>query len=162
MSAVLLGSVAPDAPLYMLSFGGAAWFRFVEGWEWPQIFPHMFSKLFYEDPWWISLHNCLHSPLAVGSALVALLAWKGRAQFWQSWWAWFFLSCLLHTLVDIPVHHDDGPLVFWPLNWNYRFASPVSYWDRAHYADVVMPAEAALTLGLLGKLIVERMWFAKR
>lgn len=84
-------------------------------------------------------------------ALVLLV--KGKADFLTSWWTWFLASCMLHTLVDIPVHHDDGPLVFWPVNWSYRFASPISYWDRAHYAAIVIPLELTLATVLAGKLI---------
>ncbi len=32
-SAVLIGSVAPDIPLYFLSIGGGLWFRIVQGWD---------------------------------------------------------------------------------------------------------------------------------
>lgn len=155
--AVILGSIAPDISLYVLSLGGAAWFHWAEGQPWPEVARHMYGHLFYHDPWWITLHNFLHSPLMLLACLQLVLLRVGRRAFWGSWWAWFFLSCLLHTAVDIPVHHDDGPLVFWPLNWNYRFASPLSYWDRRHYAAIVMPIEAIIFLTLLANLMYRRL-----
>ena len=156
-SAVLLGSIAPDIPLYLLSFGGAAWFRWWEGWQWNDIGKHMYGYLFYNDPIWISLHNFLHSPLMLVILLAIVFAVKGRADFLGSWWTWFFASCMLHTLVDIPVHHDDGPLVFWPLNWTYRFPSPVSYWDHDHHAAFMVPAEFGLAALLAVKILYDKV-----
>lgn len=151
--AVLLGSVAPDIPLYFLSIGGAIWFRYVEGLEPSDIGRHMYGYLFYNDAGWISAHNLLHSPTVLVFVLTVLWC-RLKAKFWQSWWSWFFVSCLLHTAVDIPVHHDDGPLVFWPLNWSYRFESPISYWDTHHHGVEVMAFEAALAIVLLGLILL--------
>ena len=51
---------------------------------------------------------------------------------WSAFLFALFLSLLLHTLGDLPLHHDDGHRHFFPfLDW--RFESPVSYWDPAHY-----------------------------
>ena len=153
-SAVLLGSIAPDIPLYVLSISGALWFKYVAGWETTRIARHMFSELFYHDPIWISLHNMLHSPLVLVFALMLLqVYWRGQAML-ERWWPVFLLSCLLHTAVDIPVHHDDGPLIFWPLNWTYRFSSPLSYWDPRHYGREVMVFEGCLFLFLVGLNVV--------
>ena len=155
-SAVLLGSIAPDIPLYFLSIGGAMWFSWVEKMKPAQVGQHMFKNLFYNDPIWMSLHNVLHSPTVLIAALILLLFVCGRKRVIESWWTWFFSSCLLHTLVDIPVHHDDGPLLFWPLNWSYRYASPLSYWDTNHYAAFVIPFEVTLAIVLALLLIWNR------
>ncbi|MEM7811948.1 MAG: metal-dependent hydrolase [Planctomycetota bacterium] len=155
-SAVLLGSVAPDIPLYFLSIGGGLYYRFVKGEPVDRVGEILFQDLFYNDPWWVSLHNVLHSPTVLIALLAGLYFSLGREAFAGSWWVWFCGSCLLHTLVDIPVHHDDGPLIFWPLNRTYRFASPVSYWDPAHYARIVMPLEGLLAVGL-----ALRIWWTR-
>ena len=157
-SAVLLGSIAPDIPLYFLSIGGAAWFSWVEKMKPREVAKHMFSDLFYNDPVWISLHNVLHSPTVlshgVGRPIFRFVDERTCAQILVD----LVLSVLvmLHTLVDIPVHHDDGPLIFWPLNWSYRFASPLSYWDRNHYASIVIPFEITLAIVLASNLIWKR------
>ncbi|MEM9645496.1 MAG: hypothetical protein AAF989_10920 [Planctomycetota bacterium] len=159
-SAVLLGAIAPDLPLYFLSFGGAAWFHWGQGMSLADTGSWMFGNLFYNDPWWITLHNSLHSPL-VSLVALGLLFWRyGSSGIRGSWWAWFFGSCLLHTMVDIPVHHDDGPLVFWPLNWQYRFASPLSYWDSNHHAGWMVPLEAVLALALGVRIVIQ--WWRNR
>lgn len=41
-------------------------------------------------------------------------------------------SAGLHMLCDLPVHHDDGHRHFLPIS-NWRFESPVSYWDPEHF-----------------------------
>ena len=46
----------------------------------------------------------------------------------------FFSSMLLHVLGDIFLHHDDAHGHFFPLS-NWRFMSPVSYWDPNHHDD---------------------------
>jgi len=155
-SAVLLGSIAPDIPLYFLAIGGAMWFNWVEKMKPGQVAHHMFKNLFYNDPIWMSLHNVLHSPTVLTAALLLLLVIYRRERILESWWTWFFSSCFLHTLVDIPVHHDDGPLVFWPLNWSYRYASPVSYWDTNHYGATMMMLELVLAVVLVLLLIWRR------
>ena len=40
---------------------------------------------------------------------------------------------MLHSVVDVLTHHDDGPLLFFPFSWTIRFYSPISYWDPAHF-----------------------------
>lgn len=42
------------------------------------------------------------------------------------------LAALIHTLTDLPLHYDDGHPHFWPFS-NWVFASPISYWDPAHF-----------------------------
>ena len=84
-SAVLVGSVAPDIPLYFLSIGGAMWFSWVEKMEPSQVGRHMFKNLFYNDPIWVSLHNVLHSPTVLIAALIAVLFIRGRKRVLESW-----------------------------------------------------------------------------
>ena len=58
------------------------------------------------------------------------------------------LSALLHVATDLPLHHDDGHPHFWPFT-HWIFASPVSYWDAAHHANVWVPIECILGLTLV-------------
>lgn len=171
-SAILWGAVAPDLALYVLTFSGVFWFGYVKQWPATKVGRHLFQDLFFHDPVWISLHNVLHSPTVLLVALCSL--WLHRrfagksnasdnvpAERPRYWWTWFFGSCLVHTLVDIPVHHDDGPLIFWPFNWTYRFASPVSYWDPQHFGRETMIFEATLFFALLVHLIWIAPWWRR-
>jgi hypothetical protein len=45
----------------------------------------------------------------------------------------------------LPLHHDDGHRHLFPL-LDWRFESPISYWDPAHYGKVFGPADAALAI----------------
>ncbi len=52
-----------------------------------------------------------------------------------------FASMALHVAFDFPVHREDAHRHFFPLS-DWRFTSPVSYWDPNHYGDIFAPVEA--------------------
>ncbi len=56
-SAFLIGSVAPDVPLLLLSLGAYAYYRFHLDWEPGAVFRKLYDELFFEDPFWIASHN---------------------------------------------------------------------------------------------------------
>jgi len=62
-------------------------------------------------------------------------------------------SACLHMLCDLPVHHDDGHRHFLPIS-NWRFESPVSYWDPEHFGLVFAALE--LTFAIAGLIYVVR------
>ncbi|MDX8404646.1 MAG: hypothetical protein R8K50_00670, partial [Mariprofundus sp.] len=85
----------------------------------------IWSELYYH-PGWQALFNTFHSfPLL---ALACYAAWRARMRAT----AVFFASMFCHSLFDFPVHHSDAHQHFFPLS-DYRFISPISYWDPAHY-----------------------------
>lgn len=55
----------------------------------------------------------------------------------------FGLTALLHIALDAPVHASDAYRHFWPLS-DWRFFSPLSYWETLHHAQWVALFEAAL------------------
>jgi len=69
-------------------------------------------------------------------------------------WCWVFVSAMFHALCDIPVHHDDGPLLFWPLNRSYRFVSPLSYWDPNYYGIPFSIGEHLLDLIIVVDILI--------
>lgn len=147
-TAVLLGSVAPDLPLITLSIFGGLYYTQIKKMPAKEAASLMFDTLFFKNKVWIALHNTLHSPLLLIALLVPLfflipLSGIALGLFW------FLLSCLLHTAIDIPTHHNDGPLLFFPLEWQTRFESPISYWDTKRGAKAFMVFEFALVLVLL-------------
>lgn len=152
-SAALWGSVAPDLPLYFLTFGGLFYFTKVKGWTFSDAAHRIFDTLYFEDPAWIGLHNFLHSPLNLALLILLNQLLSKKLPRLTNWMRWFLLACALHSLVDIVTHHDDGPLLFWPLNWTVRFNSPVSYWDHRYYGHIFMPFEFTLCLILIGYLV---------
>ncbi|MFN0043423.1 MAG: hypothetical protein ACKVSF_09450, partial [Alphaproteobacteria bacterium] len=58
---------------------------------------------------------------------------------------------LLHIAGDFPLHIDDAHAHFWPLS-DWRFRSPVSYWDARHYGQLWAPFEAALAVAMIAVL----------
>jgi len=147
--AFLIGSVAPDLPLWLLSLGGVVYYHLILGWSLAKSFSLMFDHLYFYNPFWIAFHNLLHAPLLL--LLGIALVWRKRRNIGSlyRWLFWFLLACLLHSLIDIFTHADDGPLLLFPLNWSIRFYSPISYWDPRYYGREFSRFE----LGLDGLLL---------
>lgn len=152
LPALLIGSVLPDVPFALLTMAGEIWFRWfallpVTG---VSIMEYLHFDRFFNDPLWIISHNFFHS-LIINGVLIGL-GWWGtlRRQPWSAFIFWLALSAQLHTVIDIFTHSSDGPLIFFPLNWNYRLQSPVSYWEPANYGWAFMAFEYALDALLLG------------
>lgn len=128
--AITLGALLPDAPMV----GFYLWERFVLG------VPEMtIWREHYHEPGWQALFDAFNSlPLA---AAAALLAW------WMARPAWLALalSVGVHCLADLPLHHHDAHRHFWPL-LDWRFRSPISYWDPRFHGQWFGIAEAALTV----------------
>ena len=157
-SACLLGSVAPDAALYLLSLGGALHFRYLLGWSAEATWRQLFDVLYFHNPFWIAAHNLLHSPTVLIIGLVVLWGFEGLAPAPRRWLRWFLAACLLHSFVDVLTHVDDGPLLFFPFEWTLRFESPVSYWDSRHYGTQFAVFELTLDAFLLAYLCLPPLW----
>lgn len=155
--AFLLGSVAPDLPLWVLSIGGIIYYHLIRGWSLADTAHLLFDELYFHNPFWIAAHNTLHSPilLLLGLAYV----WPRRRNIGSRtrWLFWFLVACLFHTSIDILTHVDDGPLLFFPLNWGLRFRSAISYWDPRYYGREFQWFEKTLDLVLLVYLLRERI-----
>lgn len=52
----------------------------------------------------------------------------------------------LHATLDFLLHHDDAHRHFMPLS-DWRFESPVSYWDPDHFGQVMSFVEIAAVIG---------------
>lgn len=136
----VLGGLAPDVGLYVLTAGAVVFYPLVRGLSLQETFSLAFDDLFFNDPLWIVVQNTLHSPVVL-AGLSAVGAMLGKKRLLN-----FALGCLLHTAMDIPVHHDDGPLYLFPFNWDLRFNSPVSYWDPEYFGRIVQPIDMAITV----------------
>ena len=55
-------------------------------------------------------------------------------------------SMLLHCLFDFFLHREDAHRHFFPL-WDYKFMSPVSYWEADYHAGIVSAVEIAAMVG---------------
>ena len=114
--AIIAGALSADAPM-LLFYLWEKLHGISERVIWDELYHH---------PTWQTFFNSFHSfPLL---ALACVAAWRARL----SAWAIFFASMFGHSLFDFPVHHNDAHQHFFPFS-DYRFISPVSYWDPAHF-----------------------------
>ena len=122
---ILAGAIACDLPM----FGFYLWQRLAVGAPEALIWGEAYFR-----PSWQGLFDVFNSvPLALLGLAVA--AWRrSRAG------ALFFASMLLHVALDLPLHREDAHRHFLPLS-DWRFVSPVSYWDPAHHGAIAALAE---------------------
>ena len=153
-TALLIGSILPDLPLLLLTVAYEIYYRWLAT---PptdsSIMEYLHFDLFFNDPVWIVSHNFFHSLiinlLLLGAGFVGIKrGWRwGRPLFW------FCIGTIFHTLIDIFTHHSDGPLLFFPLNWTYRFVSPISYWEGAYYGRAFTIFEYTLDILLIAYFV---------
>ncbi|MGB3532625.1 MAG: hypothetical protein WBA13_03805 [Microcoleaceae cyanobacterium] len=127
---IVLGGILPDVPIFI--FYG--WAKFIA--KMPE--NKIWSEAYYY-PVTQDIVALFHSiPLALIGLIIALLFKWEIVQV-------LCISLILHSLFDLPVHHDDAHRHFFPLS-NYRFISPFSYWDPKHYGNIVAFIEIILVL----------------
>ncbi len=135
----LAGSFAPDLSLFAM----AGWALFVAGTE-PGV---VFGQSYFSDAW--------QQVFAVDNSFVfwgiglALAAWARLRVL-----VVFALAGIMHLGFDFALHNADARMQFWPLS-DWKFASPLSYWDPRYNAAIVAPTEAAATL-LLAVVLFRR------
>lgn len=113
----LVGGALPDAPIYLFFVYEKLLLRVPEHLIW--------SRDYFVSPIRPVL-DALHSLPLILLALGVALALRNDILKWLSW------SLLLHACADFPLHHDDAHRQFFPFS-DFRFASPVSYWDPRHH-----------------------------
>ena len=128
--AITIGAILPDIPIFLFYMIARYIYQLPPAKIW--------SEAYYE-PLNQNIVALFHSiPLA---AIGAVICWYFNWQFAMV----LCLSAICHSLLDLPVHHDDAHRHFFPFS-NYRFISPFSYWDVSHYARYVAGIEVLLVL----------------
>lgn len=127
---IFLGAILPDLPIFVMYGWAKLIARIPDSTIWKET---------YYEPFWQNIVAIGHSiPLALlGWAIAYKLNWKMMQVF--------CISLVLHSLLDLPVHNDDAHRHFFPFS-NYRFISPISYWDPNHYGGIVSFVERLLVL----------------
>ena len=136
---VALGAVAPDLPMLVFYL----WERLARGVSEGRIW----SERYFDPGWQVVFDIPSSIPLLV-LALGILLVLIGRRSTAGrtppagvaaaprparlTAWALFVASMILHALGDLPLHREDAHRHFFPFS-DWRFTSPVSYWDPDHY-----------------------------
>lgn len=115
-AAIVAGALLPDLAIIVF-YGGHLLLGTSESQIW---------SVEYYRPFWQAWIDSFNSIPLIGLAL--LLCWYAR----QYLLLIIFGSMLLHVFGDLPLHHDDAHRHFFPFS-DWRFQSPVSYWDPAHH-----------------------------
>lgn len=128
---ILLGALLPDVPIIVFYMVEKLHRNLPEAVIW--------SDAYYQ-PGWQAFFDVFNSiPLALAGWLVFTM-WKHSRP------AIFFASMALHATLDFLLHHDDAHRHFMPLS-DWRFESPVSYWDPDHFGQVMSFVEIAAVIG---------------
>jgi len=127
-AAVVAGAILPDAPMILFYGFQKLVLQTPEAVIW--------SERYYDASW----QNFFDAFNSIPLILLALLAaYAARMPRMMA----LFVSMLIHCVCDLPVHHDDGHRHFFPLS-EFRFQSPVSYWDPAHFGHWFLRFEFVL------------------
>lgn len=144
--AAILGSLAPDLSLYLMT-GISIYVINIPA-------RRVFGELYYTDVW--------QQVFAIDNSFVLWGIGLAVALWARSGWALAFTgAAILHLLLDFPLHNKDARMHFWPLS-DWKFVSPISYWDRAFHGAAVGRIEAAAVVALGVLLLVRhRSWWAR-
>lgn len=129
---IILGALASDLPIVVF-----------------YLWQKLFLGLSEHAIWYVNYFQSPFLPLFDGAHSLVLsgVAWFGS---WRAGWrraSLFFASMFLHGIFDLPIHNDDAHRHFFPLS-DFRFFSPLSYWDTKHHAGLVASLEVLLVFGL--------------
>lgn len=143
--AVVVGSILPDAAIFALF----AWSKLADVPE-----REVWDVLYFADEFqaWVAAGNAVFLWLAL--LIAGFLLLRVPSVFRVGLFVFFVAAAaLLHVGLDLPVHHDDAHRHFWPIS-DWRFRSPVSYWDPAHHGRTFMWIEAVF--GILLAVVLFR------
>ena len=130
LTPAVIGAILPDVPMVFFYVYQRIWAARPEFQIWGQLYFHASWQAFFD------IFNSL--PLV---AVGGLLAWWIGSQRLGV----FCMSMALHAVSDFLVHHNDAHRHFFPLT-DWRFQSPVSYWDPRHHGDIFLLGESIFTL----------------
>jgi len=135
--AVLVGSLIPDLAIFLW----APYQSIINGVSGEE----MWRELYFAPPMQNLIAWFNSVPIYAALALAGFIARKTVA---GKMLLFFALAALIHMATDLPVHADDAYRHFWPLT-DWRFYSPLSYWDVDHHARWVSLFEIALAVGCI-------------
>ncbi len=146
--AAALGGFVPDLPMLAI----VAYLR-MSGHDFGEIFGTL-----YWSPWW-QIANAMGHNFLLWSAVILLSLYVqqrgGDRAGLASLALPFAAAALVHSGADFLLHREDAHMHFWPLS-EWRFVSPVSYWDRNHYGLQFSLFEAVL--GIIMAALLFAQW----
>lgn len=143
-AAVIAGALLPDAAIFAM----LVWSKLIGAPE-----SEVWSTWYFNPPWLTAIDWMNSLPLFAGVLLVgwALPRTPMVLAGLASALTLFALAAISHLLGDLPLHVNDGHAHFVPFS-QWRFVSPVSYWDPRYHGAIVSLLELALGLVLIAIL----------
>lgn len=120
----------------------------------------IFGEMYWQN-WWQTTNAIGHNFwLWSGLVIIGLVMRDRLSSSVRSFDNWtlvslFAGSALLHTAIDFFCHREDAHMSFWPVT-RWKFMSPLSYYDPAHYGTYVSVFE--LVMGLCLAFILFRQF----
>lgn len=144
---IIIGSLLPDVALFWFYF----WTKFIEKLPESKIWSETYFTPFWQDIFAI--------PNSIVLCSIGVLI-SHYCQ--QPYWKILFISMIIHCLCDLPVHHDDAHRHLVPLS-NFRFISPISYWDANYFGKWVAFVELLIMLSCSFFLYksFDHIWWAR-
>jgi hypothetical protein len=134
----VVGALLPDLPQVVFYVWVKLVHRIPEATIWEES---------YFDPGWQRVFSACHSLILIGLMLVAAGLWRNR------WLVVLSSSMLLHAVGDLVLHNDDAHMHLYPVS-SWRFESPFSYWDPAHYGGWMASIESLVVV--VGSVVLLR------
>jgi len=130
--AIFIGSIIPDAVIYLW----APYQAYIRQRDWSEVW----NTLYFEAPMQNLIAYVNSVPIYAALGIVGYLC---KAKLWGQLCLLFSLAALLHIAFDLPVHNHDAYRHFWPFS-DWRFYSPLSYYETDHHAQWVSLIEAGI------------------
>ena len=130
-AAILVGALLPDLFIYLLFL----WSKLAGI---PELL--LWREIYFGDGVQLVSAVSNSAPLYV---LLLGIGW----QLGRRWLALLATSALIHLAFDLPFHRSDAHRHFWPFS-DWRFESPLSYWEAAGHSGTIAVVEAGLALVL--------------
>ncbi len=148
------GGFAPDASIFLM----VLYSRLVNG---PGVDLWSNSEgLYWQEPW--QTYSAISNSFPLWGAVLAggFLLYRYSSKLRPVGLAVLIFSVgyFLHISVDFVTHADDAHVQFWPFS-DWRFNSPISYYQREYYGQIVSVLEMGMGFGIVGYLIYKfRQW----
>ncbi|MEO0545540.1 MAG: hypothetical protein AAF035_01205 [Pseudomonadota bacterium] len=153
-TAVIVGAIVPDLAIYGLLL-----------WSKLRGIPEatVWNELYWKEPWQTYTAAGNSIPLYAITLVLGLIILRAApGMFRIGLFALFLgLAALIHIAGDLPVHVADAHRHLWPIS-DWKFVSPVSYWDPNHHGRSFMLFEAILGISLSALLFTRfKSWLVR-